>query len=341
HDQNFFSFEFAALNYTNPAKNQYAYKLEGVDKDWVHSGTRRTANYTAVAPGTYTFRVKGSNNEGLWNNEGTSVKIIVLPPWWKTWWAYSLYALAILTALYFFDRFRKKSLIEKERELNKETELEMQALRAQMNPHFIFNCLSSINRFILKNETEAASNYLTKFSRLIRTVLTNSKRPFISLEDELDMLGLYLDMEKLRFKDSFDYRIIFVNTIDAGNVFVPPLLLQPFAENAIWHGLMHKEGQGNLTIEMSIDEKILTCIITDNGIGRNKAAQIKSKSAEKQKSMGLKITKERLAYLNRDNDEEAFFKIEDVTDADGKLAGTKVILKMKYKDLTEIVPEMQ
>ena len=199
----------------------------------------------------------------------------------------------------------------------------MQALRAQMNPHFIFNCLSSINRFILKNETEAASNYLTKFSRLIRTVLTNSKKPFISLEDELEMLGLYLDMEKLRFKDSFDYRIIFVNTIDAGNVFVPPLLLQPFAENAIWHGLMHKEGQGNLTIELSIDEKILTCIITDNGIGRNKAAQIKSKSAEKQKSMGLKITKERLAHLNRDNDEEAFFKIEDVTDANGKPARYK------------------
>ena len=221
------------------------------------------------------------------------------------------------------------------------TELEMQALRAQMNPHFIFNCLSSINRFILKNETEAASNYLTKFSRLIRTVLTNSKRPFISLEDELEMLCLYLDMEKLRFKDSFEYRIIFVNTIDAGNVFVPPLLLQPFAENAIWHGLMHKEGQGNLTIELRIDEKILTCIITDNGIGRNKAAQIKSKSAEKQKSMGLKITKDRLAHLNRDNDEETFFKIEDVTDADGKPAGTKVILKMNYRDLTEIVPEMQ
>ncbi len=221
------------------------------------------------------------------------------------------------------------------------TELEMQALRAQMNPHFIFNCLSSINRFILKNETEAASNYLTKFSRLIRTVLTNSKRPFISLEDELEMLCLYLDMEKLRFKDSFEYRIIFVNTIDAGNVFVPPLLLQPFAENAIWHGLMHKEGQGNLTIELYKDEKILTCIITDNGIGRSKAAQIKSKSAEKQKSMGLKITKDRLAYLNRDNYEETFFKIEDVTDADGKPAGTKVILKMNYRDLTEIVPEMQ
>lgn len=111
------------------------------------------------------------------------------------------------------------------------TELEMQALRAQMNPHFIFNCLSSINRFILKNESEPASDYLTKFSRLIRMVLTNSKKAFISLEDELEMLRLYLEMERLRFQDSFDYNITFKNEIDPENIFIPPLLLQPFAEN--------------------------------------------------------------------------------------------------------------
>ena len=219
------------------------------------------------------------------------------------------------------------------------TELEMQALRAQMNPHFIFNCLSSINRFILKNETEEASNYLTKFSRLIRTVLTNSKRPFINLEDELEMLCLYLDMEKLRFKDSFDYSIIFTNSIDAENVFVPPMLLQPFAENAIWHGLMHKEEKGHLEIELSIDKKILTCIITDNGIGRNKAEQIKSKSAEKQKSMGLKITTERLAFLNKGQDKKTFFNIDDLMDTEGKSAGTRVVLKMNYRELTEITTD--
>ena len=219
------------------------------------------------------------------------------------------------------------------------TEVEMQALRAQMNPHFIFNCLSSINRFILKNETEAASNYLIKFSRLIRMVLTNSKKAFISLEDELEMLCLYLDMEKLRFKDSFDYRITFINSIDAGNVFVPPLLLQPFAENAIWHGLMHKEGHGHLEIELSIDKKILTCAITDNGVGRSKAAEVKSKSVEKQKSMGLQITTERLALLNKDHGEQTFFNIQDITDNEGEPAGTRVILKMNYKDLTEAVSD--
>ncbi len=214
------------------------------------------------------------------------------------------------------------------------SELEMQALRAQMNPHFIFNCLSSINLFILKNETEAASDYLIKFSRLIRMILNNSQKPLITLEDELDMLGLYIDMEKLRFKNSFDYSISFTDSIDPDNVFIPPLLFQPFAENAIWHGLLHKQGLGHLEISLSAEEKILTCIITDDGIGRSKAAMIKSKSAGKQKSMGLQITKERLALLNHDIYKQAFF-IEDIIDDEGNDAGTRVILKMHYQDMSE------
>src|SRR5258705_1706085 len=135
-------------------------------------------------------------------------------------------------------------------------ELEMQALRAQMNPHFIFNCLSAINRIILKNESKTASDYLTRFSRLIRMVLINSQKAMIPLEDELQMLRLYLDMERLRFKNSFDYTISFTNAIDAGAVLIPSLLLQPFCENAVWHGLMQKEEQGHLTIELSKRDNI-------------------------------------------------------------------------------------
>jgi tetratricopeptide (TPR) repeat protein len=216
------------------------------------------------------------------------------------------------------------------------TELEMQALRAQMNPHFIFNCLSSINRFILKNESEAASNYLTKFSRLIRTVLTNSGKPFIRLEEELEMLTLYLDMEKLRFRDSFSYSIKFINSIDDDNVWVPPLLLQPFVENAVWHGLMHKEGQGHLDIELSMENRVLTCTITDDGIGRTMAAAMKSKSSEKQKSMGLKITGDRLALLNKDLEAKTFFEFIDLVDKEGRPAGTRVVLKIHCRDLMEI-----
>src|SRR5258708_26049998 len=125
----------------------------------------------------------------------------------------------------------------------------MEGLRSQMNPHFIFNCLNAINRFILKDESEAASDYLTKFSRLIRMVLNNSRHSLISLDDEIEVLRLYLDMERLRFKNSFDYSIIIMNNeLPAGDIYIPPLLLQPFIENAIWHGLMHKEGGGHLSV---------------------------------------------------------------------------------------------
>jgi tetratricopeptide (TPR) repeat protein len=216
------------------------------------------------------------------------------------------------------------------------TELEMQALRAQMNPHFIFNCLSSINRFILKNKTEEASDYLTKFSRLIRMVLNNSKRAFISLEDELETLRLYLDMERLRFKKSFNYSFTYTNSVEAGNIFIPPLLLQPFAENAIWHGLMHKQEKGFLNFNFSAEENFLTCAITDDGIGRKKAAMLKSKSAVKQKSMGLKITRERLGLLNNNSNEQTFFTIEDLTDENGKANGTRVHLKIFYKEMVEV-----
>jgi tetratricopeptide (TPR) repeat protein len=219
---------------------------------------------------------------------------------------------------------------------HKATALEMQALRAQMNPHFIFNCLNSINSFVLKNETEAASDYLTKFSRLIRMVLTNSNKTFVTLEDELDMLKLYMDMERLRFKNSFDYHIKFVHPIYADTIFIPPLLLQPFVENAIWHGLMHKEGQGNLDIELSIENNTLTCVITDNGIGREKAAALKSKSAENQKSFGLHITNERLALLNRNMDDQASFNFEDITDDEGNAEGTRLILKIHFPDLISV-----
>jgi tetratricopeptide (TPR) repeat protein len=210
------------------------------------------------------------------------------------------------------------------------TELEMQALRAQMNPHFIFNCLSSINRFILKNEAESASDYLTKFSRLIRMVLNNSRKSAIILEDELEMLRLYLDLERLRFKNSFDYSITFHNNFDASSIYIPPLLLQPFAENAIWHGLMHKEGQGWLEIAFGLENRILNCYITDNGIGRNNAEALKSKSAEKKKSMGMQITADRIALLNRDM-EQTIFGIEDLVDENGKAIGTRVTIKIRYK----------
>jgi sensor histidine kinase YesM len=218
-------------------------------------------------------------------------------------------------------------------------ELEMQALRAQMNPHFIFNCLSSINRFIFKNDNKTASDYLTRFSRLIRMVLMHSSKKLITLEDELEMLRLYLDLERLRFKDAFDYSITTTNIVDAGVIFIPPLLLQPFCENAVWHGLMHKESKGHLKIiiseVISEHEKVLHCVIEDDGVGRKKAAEMKSKSAESEKSLGLKITTERLALLNQENNFSTFYKIEDILNENNGVTGTRVQLKIRHKESIE------
>jgi len=213
----------------------------------------------------------------------------------------------------------------------KASELEMQALRAQMNPHFIFNCLSSINHFILKNETDAASDYLTKFSRLIRIVLINSKNKLITLEDELEMLRLYLDMERLRFKNSFSYNINFINSVDIGNIYIPPLLLQPFAENAIWHGLMNKEGEGHLEISLQTDNDFLICHVIDDGIGRKAASEFRS-SDEKKKSLGLKITSERFDLLNESDEKKTYFEFKDLVDDRGNATGTKVMLKIRIRE---------
>jgi Histidine kinase len=215
---------------------------------------------------------------------------------------------------------------------HKTSEMEMQALRAQMNPHFIFNCLNSINRFIMKNESRAASDYLTQFSRLIRLVLNNSKKAWIPLEDEIDMLRLYLDMEKLRFRDAFNYDLYCGNGVDPSGLFIPPLLLQPFVENAIWHGLMHKKENGLVTISFNVENDILHCTVIDNGIGRSAAANAGSKSSQAHKSMGIQITRERLALINGElNNEKVVFNIEDMIDKTGRASGTKVNLSIRFQ----------
>jgi ligand-binding sensor domain-containing protein/putative methionine-R-sulfoxide reductase with GAF domain len=211
----------------------------------------------------------------------------------------------------------------------KMTEVEMQALRAQMNPHFIFNCLNSINRYIVKSDQATASLYLTRFAKLIRLILDNSNSKNVILSNELEALKLYIEMEALRFDKKFTYSVSVADNVSTDSLEVPPLIIQPYVENAIWHGLLHKETEGRLLIHVSLpSEGMLQCEIEDNGIGRDKAKEMKSKSAISRKSLGMKLTEDRLSLLNKHAALNASIDIIDIKNGHGEATGTRVIIKI-------------
>jgi len=205
-------------------------------------------------------------------------------------------------------------------------EAEIKALRAQMNPHFIFNCLNSINSLVIEQKHEIASDYLIKFSKLIRLILDNSRCEKISIEKELETLKLYLVLESARFDNKFSCIIHISEDVDVDLIMIPPMLLQPFVENAIWHGLMQKETEGIITLEIRREhEDFLGISITDDGIGREKAAELKSKTLT-HKPHGLKVTTQRIEMMNKMNSTGAHVEIIDLHDAHGNSSGTKVKL---------------
>jgi sensor histidine kinase YesM len=231
-----------------------------------------------------------------------------------------------------FEEQLKQQQLESEKtkaELQQQkTELEMQSLRAQMNPHFIFNSLNAINLFILENNIKQASAYLSRFSRLVRLILQNSKLPLIPLESELEALELYLELEALRYDNHFDYTISVDDELDVFSLKVPPLIIQPYAENAIWHGLMHKPEKGHLAIALFEQDNRLFCKVTDDGVGRKKATEIRSKAAFTHKSMGMEITATRIAMLQQKEQLDSYITITDLILADGSAGGTEVTIKL-------------
>lgn len=204
-------------------------------------------------------------------------------------------------------------------------QMETSALRAQMNPHFIFNCLNSIKLYTLENDSVSAADYLTRFSRLIRLVLENSAAEKVPLQTELDTLQLYADMEAMRFKNKFSFSIRVHPNVDVEFIDIPPMLLQPYVENAIWHGLMHKGEHGSVEVIVNMHApQLLQVEIIDDGIGRARAAEYKTKSATQKKSFGMKMNAERIALINQQSRNTLFVQVEDLVAANGDAAGTRV-----------------
>jgi sensor histidine kinase YesM len=239
---------------------------------------------------------------------------------------FAMDGILFMVALTFRDR---QIAIENIRLQHQNTVNELKALRSQMNPHFIFNCLNAIKSYTLNNDTEGVNFYLTKFSKLMRQVLENSRNEKVTLSNELETLTLYMDMEKLRAGDKFNYDIQIADDVETDFIEVPPMLIQPYVENAIWHGLMHKEGIGKVSVIINQKEdKKLIINILDNGIGREKAAVLKSKTATRHKSFGMQITAERMDIIRDLYKIDTTLTIEDLKNADGSAAGTKVILEI-------------
>jgi len=210
----------------------------------------------------------------------------------------------------------------------KMAKVEMKALRAQMNPHFIFNCLNSIYHFMSKKDTEQASKYLIKFSNLIRSILENSLHQEVALNEDLEALELYIQLEQMRLDNKFSYKINIQANIDTHTIYVPPLIMQPFVENSIWHGLSNKAEGGLIKIEISKDEHILTYVLEDNGSNVVKSSDLPEIEQLKKSSIGISATKERLELVNQKNNGHANFLMTDLKDAANNYCGKRIELKL-------------
>jgi len=301
----------------------HSYQLKGFDNEWQVVNEDFNARYTNLSPGKYEFVIQSSLRTDPTITENAVISFEIRPPYWQTWWFILACSLLLAYLIYFYLNLKYKAAIQ---EAKVQTEYQRQlidlklvSLRAQMNPHFMFNSLNSIKNYILKNEREIAAKYLSKFAYLIRSVLNYSEEKYIPLSAEIQMVETYINLEKLRFNKEVTFTINVDPSLNQHDIMVQPLLIQPFLENAIWHGLMPKEGDLFLSLQISKSKNQIIYEITDNGVGRHKVNSSKSSSNNK-KSYGVKITASRMKSI----DPSSFIKFTDLVDHTGNAAGTKV-----------------
>jgi hypothetical protein len=328
YSENYLTIQFNGLSYKEPGKIEYKYKMEGLDTNWTYAANT-SVKFQTLPPGSYRFIVYAKNNDGYLSSSPAAFTFTIHPPWWQTWW-FRISMTGIIIFLVGITFKYRMDIIERREKLKtiqrtRMSAAELKALRSQMNPHFVFNAINSVQYFITNNDPKSSQKYLSKFAKLIRYVVDNSKPAAIPLSKELEAIGIYLDLESLRFKDKFEYAITVNSNVDVNMVHVPSMLIQPYVENAIWHGLMHKKGESKIDIKLEMKENILLCTIEDNGIGRKKSAEIKSlQHNEIHKSVGMSITRERLEIFNQMNHTNLSIRIIDLEDAHGNGTGTRV-----------------
>lgn len=318
-----FAFEFASLDYSNPTKNQYAYKMVSFDENWNFMGPQNNATFTNLDAGEYTLLVKATNADGVWSPKEKSIKIIITPPFWKTAWFITLLSFALVLAAFLIIRkifINQKRKAEREKEL---IELQLKTIKSQIDPHFAFNAINTVASFIFTEKPEVTYDYFTQFARMIRNILEDSDKISRPLQEELDFTKNYLDLQKMRFKNKFDYFIEIDDNVPR-NTEVPKMIVQSYAENAIKHGLMHRQADGRLLIRVTRKDDILKILVEDNGVGREKAAELNPGSTHR----GFRIMEHITNLYRKLYNIKITQEIEDLKDEEGKAAGTRVILSI-------------
>jgi ligand-binding sensor domain-containing protein len=330
-DQRDITFQYVLPNPLDPAAVSYQYMLEGYDNDWITT-EQRTVRYPRLPGGSYNFKVRAKERaDQSWTNI-TSLTLSIPKRITEFWWFWTLIGVMFLSVVVLINRLllsraKKTERLKAEFE-HQLSEIQMQALRAQMNPHFLFNSLNSIKYFAISKSKDETAAYLSKFSMLVRAILNNSKSRTISLKDELDALQLYIEIGHLRLDGKFDYQIDIDSGIHIKQAQIPPMILQPYVENAIWHGLMHKDGRGKLLVQVKDMGHQIQCVIEDNGIGRLKASEFRGKQSDHKKSVGMQITSDRIALINRIYQIDTQVHVVDLTDEQGKATGTRVVINI-------------
>jgi hypothetical protein len=337
YDQNNLTFSFTGVYNRNPMAVRYQWTLEGFSKGWSPALNDQQAIFSNLPPGDYTFKVTACSDNNIWNPQPASFSFSITPPLWQRWWFRTAGILAIVLVIWmiFYARLKriqsKNKVIQERLEMEKSIlELEQEAARLQMNPHFIFNCLNSIQGFISTNDAFQAKKYLAKFAKLMRLILENAREEFIPLQNEINILENYLELEKLSTSLPFDFSITTDESIDAEHIQIPPMMIQPFVENAIVHGLKKKDGKGSISVHFKIVGDVLTCKIRDNGIGRKKAGDINGQVRSQHKSTAIPITQKRLEQYGLYRKVNAGVEIADLEEG-GNPSGTEVTVSTPYE----------
>jgi ligand-binding sensor domain-containing protein len=335
HHENSFEVTFNTNFYNSKEVITYLYRLREIESDWKLT-TTGIVRYPSLPSGPYTFEVKSLTNKGVESAEVESIQLTITTPFWNQWWFYVLIILIGFTYVkVLIKRIREKQEKELENEkINKELVLsQLENLRSQMNPHFIFNVLNSIQEYIVTNDKYTASIYLVEFSKLIRMYLDHSQKEEVFLYEEVKALKIYLALEKNRFDKDFKYTITLPEEIATKNILVPSLFIQPYIENAIKHGLLHRDHHKELIVSFEYDDpaSILKCYILDNGIGREVSKKINEENKKYHTSFATQANRDRVALLNKNRKRKIVVQVIDMLSSTQKPVGTKVIISIPQK----------